>query len=267
MPRESVYRGFGTFDEPSGGPPRKPGWGVITGLTLAVLMLVGAITISIYYGTTSSPTNGDTAAGGDLPSTTTWTPPPAPEPRIDGWQVGYNRRIQLAYDVPENWNVLPSDQRYSIPELGDMTFRGLVDGPSYQCGGTTLVGGRAVSTRVLAEDTMSRTAEAFFDAAGANFYDPGGDARDISLEPGEPRETTVEGYDAVRLSGTVKLPADGGAKCVPTEATMAVLVVEARDDYVVLVASADSERPAPSPNARGDRIVPRIVESARPVRR
>ncbi|KGI81879.1 hypothetical protein IL38_09135 [Actinopolyspora erythraea] len=238
---------------------------MITGLTLAVLMLAGAITIGIYYGTTS-PRSGEVAAGGDRPSTTTWTPPPAPEPRIDGWQVGYNRRIQLAYDVPGNWQVLPSDQRYSIPELGDMTFHGLVDGPSYQCGGATLVGGRAVSTRVLAEDTMSRTAEAFFDAAGANFYASGGDARNISLDLDEPRETTVEGYDAVRLSGTVRLPADGEARCLPTEATMAVLVVEARDDYVVLVASADSERPAPSPEARGDRIVPRIVESARPVR-
>ncbi|MGJ7906167.1 hypothetical protein ACOQFL_06765 [Actinopolyspora sp. H202] len=267
MPRESVYRGFGTFDEPArGGSRRGTRWRVITGLALAVLLLASAITISIYYGTASSPSGGNVAAGEESASATNWIPPPAPEAEIEGWQVAYNRRIQLAYDVPPDWNVYPSDEQYSIPEFGELTFRGLVDGPSYRCDGTPLVGGRVVSTRLSTGKTMPEAATALLNTAKKNFYTTNGVAQHVSIETGEPRETTVEGFEAVRLSGTVTLHGEG-ARCVPTQATMAALVIKARDDYVVLVASADSERPASSPSAPGERLVPRIIDTARPVRR
>ncbi|WP_092627545.1 hypothetical protein [Actinopolyspora mzabensis] len=244
---------------------------VVTGLTLAVLLLASAITISIYYGTTSSPSGGNVAADEERSSTSTWTAPPAPEPVIEGWQVGYNERSQFAYDVPQSWNVLPAEQSYTISGVRNVTFHGLVDGPSYRCDNRTLVAGRVVSAWVDAETTMSNAAKSFYEKARTDFYATNGVAPEISFETAEPRETTVDGFDAVRLSGTVTLgdernSSNEAAGCLPTKVTMATLVVKAEEHYVVLVASADSERPAASPSAPGEDVVPRIVDSARTVR-
>ncbi|SFD77161.1 hypothetical protein SAMN04487819_10352 [Actinopolyspora alba] len=271
IPGESVYRGFGTFDEPArGGNRRRTRWGVVTGLTLAALLLASAITISIHYGTASSPSGGNVAADEERSSTTARTAPPAPEPEIDGWQVGYNERSRFAYDVPRDWSVLPSERSYTISGVPNVTFHGLVDGPSYRCGDRTLVAGRVVSALVEDEKPMSKTAEGLFEEAVTDFYATNGVDPDVSFEPAEPRETTVEGFDAVRLSGTVTLggerSGDGKTGCLPEKATMATLVVQAREHYVVLVASADSERPASAPSAPGEKVVPRIVDSARTVR-
>lgn len=219
--------------------------------------------LGIYHGT-AEPTGRETAGAGNRTTSPTWTPPEAPEPRIEGWQVGYNSESQLAYDVPADWNVLDSEQEYSIPSLGDITFHGLVDGPYYDCGGRKVVGGRAISTTVKPDRSMSETAKKFLRRSGRHFYTDGGSAEEVSVNAEEPRDADVEGFEAVRISGTVKMPE--ASRCLPTEAKISALVVRAENSYVVLVASADSERPASSPSAPGERTVPRVLDSARPVR-
>lgn len=264
-PSGSVYRGFGTFEEPAGGgkPPSKTNWGVIGVLALVVVLLGSAVGLGIYYGT-AEPRGQEATGAGNRTTSPTWTPPGAPEPRIEGWQVGYNSESQLAYDVPENWNVLDSEREYSIPSLGDITFHGLVDGPYYDCGGKKVVGGRAVSTTVKPDRSMSETAKKFLRRSGRHFYTAGGNAEEVSVNAEEPRDADVEGFEAVRISGTVKMPE--ASRCLPTEAEISTLVVQAENSYVVLVVSADSERPASSPSASGERTVPRVLDSARPVR-
>ncbi|WP_242687247.1 MULTISPECIES: hypothetical protein [unclassified Actinopolyspora] len=261
----SVYRGFGTFEEPAGGgkPPGKTNRGVIGVLALVIVLLGSAVGLGIYYGT-SRPAEQQAAGAGSRTTSPPRTTPGAPEPRIEGWQVGYNSEGQLAYDVPGNWNVLGSEREYSIPSLGDVTFHGLVDGPYYDCGGKRVVGGRAISTTVKPDRSMSETAEEFLLRSGRHFYTAGGSSGEVSVNAEQPRDADVEGFEAVRISGTVEMPET--SPCLPTEAEISALVVQAKNSYVVLVVSADSERPASSPPAAGERTVPRVLDSARPVR-
>ncbi len=237
---------------------------MIVALTLAAVLLVGAVGLGVYYGAVRPSHDNAAPAGGTESPSTTRNAPEAPAPRIHGWQVGYNPRNRLAYDVPSDWNVLDPSRGYSVPALGDVTFHGLVDGPYYQCAGERRTAGRVVSTAVEPDRSMAETAREFLRRSGRNFYAAGGAESEVSVETGTPSTTDVGGFEAVRLSGTVRVPES--SPCLPTKARIATLVIRAKDTYVVLLAGADSLRPDSSPPAEGEELVPRILDSARPVR-
>ncbi|QGK70957.1 hypothetical protein GIY23_16825 [Allosaccharopolyspora coralli] len=257
------YSGFGMFEEPlrDGRKPRRRKWLTITAVVVAVLALAGGVAAALVFGGTTPQRPAPQAAPPPAPTSTTFVPPDAPEPVVPGWQVAYNPLGQIAYDVPPDWQVLPENDTWSAPTLGNVVFQGLSNGAPYSCGGG-FVRGQVGSTAVEQAQPIDVTANQFADAVGREIYRTTSPQMQLQLAPPQPLQ--IDGVEAVRVDATATLPP--GNPCLPTEATISTVVFQAKESFVVVVAGADSAGGPPEPAAPGAEVVGQIVESARPVR-
>lgn len=244
---------------PNGRPPRRRRHLWITFAVVMTLVFVGAITTGVLLGNRDTEPRANPAPP-PAPTSEPWTPPQAPPPRVPGWQVGYNAEFQVAYDVPGDWRVLPPEEGFPVPSLGDVEFRGLANGPGYSCGGRNRVPGTAGSTAVEATKTLEKTAVQFAGNMGRTLYA----AAHPQVRVGQPQPVTVDGVEGVRVEATVIMPP--GPPCSATESKLGIIVLKGKDSYVVVVAAGESARPAPQPPAEGAVTVPRVLDSVRPVK-
>ncbi len=257
------YSGFGMFEEPllNGRKPRRRKWLTIMVVAVAVLMLASGVTAALMVGGTPQQPAPQAAPPPPPAASTTFVPPAAPEPVVPGWQVAYNPQGQIAYDVPPDWQVLPENDTWAAPSLGNVVFQGLSNGVPYTCGGG-FVRGQVGSTAVEQSQPIDVTANQFADLVGREIYRTTSPQMDLQVAPPQPLQ--IDGVEAVRVDATATLPP--GNPCLPTEATISTVVLKAKESFVVVVAGADSAGGPPEPPAPGAEVVGQIVESTRPVR-
>ncbi len=259
------YSGLGMFEETEVNRPvtpvargnrKRPVAFAVAGLTAGII--VGSVATGVLLtGHRPTPVAAPAPPKSSEPM---WTPPPAPTPRVPGWRVGYNPLAQLAYDLPPDWNVRSDSDVWTLPRLGDMTFRGLAEGPGYSCAGRPYVRGQAVSTMVKPTKPLDQTATEFAQFVGQAFYTGSNPA----VRPGPPQPVTVDGVGGVKVDAALTMPP--AAPCLPTEARVASIAFQGKDSFVVLVVAEDSAGGVPQPPALGNGQVQQVIGSARPVR-